>query len=177
MTSGGEGQGSSGTVRSRGRDHAAATTPAAVRLPVPPPPKMTVLLDTNIVLDVLLARAPYAADAAQLLQAAHDGTVRAYVAAHAVTTVAYLVERQRGRATAVLAITDLLGLCHVAPLSGADFQRALAFNLGDFEDAVVAAAAVATDVEYVVTRNASDFLGAPVTTKSAGEVLALLAVR
>jgi hypothetical protein len=38
---------------------ASATKPAVVRLPVPPQPKMLVLLDTNVVLDVLLARAPH----------------------------------------------------------------------------------------------------------------------
>lgn len=170
--------GAKGAAAASGRAaKAPAAMPAAVRLRVPPPPKMTVLLDTNVVLDVLLGRAPFDADAAHLLQAAHDGAVRAYIAAHAVTTVAYIVEQRRDRATAVLAITDLLGLCEVAPLSAVDFQRALALNLADFEDAVVASAAVAADVELVVTRNGSDFVGAPVTTRTAGEVLALLALR
>jgi predicted nucleic acid-binding protein len=146
------------------------TTPAAPANPV-------VLLDTNILLDLVLARAPHATEAALLLDAAAGGRVRGYVAAHAVTTVHDVVEKGRDRRAATTAVGDLLALLSVVPIGAPELQRALAMGLKDFEDAVQAAACLAIGAEFLVTRNVRDFKGAPVTTRTAGEVLAILAAR
>lgn len=135
----------------------------------------TLLVDTNVVLDVVLNRQPWAADAAALLVAVEKGRARGYIAGHAVTTVYYIVEKQRGHAVAATAVSDLLQLLSVVPLAVADFQRALGLALGDFEDGVQAAACLQVSADYLVTRNPKDFEGAPVTTRAPGEVLALLA--
>lgn len=134
----------------------------------------TLLVDTNVVLDVVLNRQPWAADAAALLDAVEKGRAQGYIAGHAVTTVYYIVEKQRGRSVAATAVSDLLQLLLVVPLSAADFQRALGLALSDFEDGVQAAACLQVSADYLVTRNPKDFQGAPVTTRAPGEVLALL---
>jgi hypothetical protein len=72
-------------------------------------------------------------------------------------------------------VGDLLQVVRVVPLDTADFQRALAMGLKDYEDAVQAAACLRIGAEFLVTRNARDFKGAPVDPRSAGEVLAFLA--
>jgi len=87
----------------------------------------------------------------------------------------YIVEREKGRPAAVTAVGDLLQLVGVVPLDTADFQRALAMGLGEYEDAVQAAACLRIGPDFLVTRNARDFKGAPVEPRSAGEVLAFLA--
>lgn len=135
---------------------------------------VAVLLDTNVLLDVILDRAPWAETATALLDAIAKGHARGYVAGHAVTTVYYLVEREKGRAAAATAVSDLLDILDVVPLEGTDFQRALALGLKDYEDAVQAAACLKTGAEFLVTRNERDYKGAPVMPRSAAEVLALL---
>jgi hypothetical protein len=57
------------------------------------------------VLDVLLARQPHLAASAAALSLVEAGRVEGYVAAHAVTTLAYLLQRRVGptRSRAVLA--------------------------------------------------------------------------
>jgi predicted nucleic acid-binding protein len=139
----------------------ATTTPASV------------LLDTNIILDVILDRAPWADDATTLLDLIARHSTRGYVAGHAVTTAYYVVEREKGRAAAVTAVSDLLEILEVVPLEGTDFQRALALGLKDYEDAVQAAACLKIGARFLVTRNDRDFKGAPVASRSAAEVLAL----
>lgn len=134
----------------------------------------SVLLDTNVILDVILDRTPWAADAVRLLDLVASGRIAGFLAAHAVTTVHYIVQRARGRAAAVTAVADLLELLTVVPLEAADFQRALALNLGDFEDAVQAAACLKVGASFLITRNPRDFRGAPVRLSSAGEVVALM---
>jgi len=156
------------------------------RPPVPEPPTardtsggavhvITLLLDTNVVLDVILARAPWDGDAVLLLDAISRGHARGFVAGHAVTTVHYIVQRSKGRAAAATAVNDLLQLVDVVPLALSDFGRALSLGIADYEDAVQAAAYLRIGADTLVTRNARDFTGAPVVTRSAGEVLALLA--
>ena len=133
------------------------------------------LLDTNVVLDVILARAPWDGEAVLLLEAIARGNVAGSVAAHAVTTIYYIVERAKGRTLATTAVSDLLQVVDVVPLDAADFQRALSLGLSDYEDAVQVAACLRAGADLLVTRNPRDFKGAPVTTRSAGEVMALLA--
>lgn len=135
---------------------------------------LAVLIDTNVLLDVILDRSPWADDAALLLDLIARKAARGYIAGHSVTTVHYIVERERGRAAAVTAVSDLLQLLEVVPLSSADFQRALALGLKDFEDAAQVAACLQVGAALLVTRNPRDFKGAPVELRSAGEVLPLL---
>lgn len=138
---------------------------------------LALLVDTNVLLDVILDRSPWANDAVRLLDRVAGGAARAFVAAHAVTTVHYIVQRERGRTAAVTAVSDLLELLDVVPLDSADFQRALALQLKDFEDAVQVAACLRAGANFLVTRNPRDFAGAPVELRSAGEITAMLGAR
>ena len=139
-----------------------------------PADRPILLVDTNVVLDVLRARAPWDAEGALLLDAIARGRAVGCVAADTVTTIHYIVERAKNRTAAVTAVGDLLLLVDVVPLDAADFQRALALGLRDYEDAVQGAAYLRVGADFLVTRNARDFRGVPVATRSAGEVLALL---
>jgi predicted nucleic acid-binding protein len=136
-----------------------------------------VLIDTNVILDVILKREPWAAEGALVLDAVARGFARGFVAGHAITTLHYIVERESGRTAATTGVSDLLQLLTVVPLDGADFQRALALGLRDYEDAVQVAAALKVGVDYLVTRNARDYRGAPVAVRSPGEVLATVKQR
>ena len=135
---------------------------------------LTVLIDTNVLLDVILGREPWVEEAAQLLDAVAAGAVAGAMAAHAVTTVYYVTEQAKGHAVAATAVSDLLELLPVVPLDSADFTRALTLGLRDFEDAVQVAAALRVGARILVTRNAKDFRGAPVEVRSPSDVLALL---
>lgn len=130
---------------------------------------MKLLLDINVVLDVVLARAPWATDAARLLGAIERGEHEGWMAAHTVTTVHYLVARARDRHAAVLAVTDLLDIASVAPVGDAELRRALVLDLPDFEDAVQAACAMSVGADALVTRDAGGFAGLdlPVVTPGA----------
>lgn len=137
---------------------------------------MKLLIDTNVVLDVLLSRVPWAADGALLLDAIERGAAEGFVAGHAITTVHYIVERARDRQTAATSISDLLRVLSVVPLHTQDFQHALVLGVADYEDAVHAVAALRIGADYVVTRNARDYRGATVAVRSAAEVLPLIGV-
>ena len=136
---------------------------------------MRVLVDTNVVLDVILARKSWVAEATDLLDRMARRELEGFVAAHAVTTVFYIVERERDRRTALTAVGDLLSIVGVAEVGIADFQRALTLGLKDFEDAVQVAASLRVGADFLVTRNAKDYKDSPVSVKAPGELLALIA--
>lgn len=143
---------------------------SASRASAPP----TLLVDTNVVLDVILERDPWAAEAALVLDAVARGAARGFVAGHAITTLHYIAGKAAGGVAANTSVSDLLQVLTVVPLESADFQRALALGLRDYEDAVQISACLKVAAEFLVTRNGKDYKGAPVTWRTPGEVLAIL---
>jgi predicted nucleic acid-binding protein len=116
-----------------------------------------VLFDTNILLDVILARAPHLETSAAALDLVGRGKVEGYVAGHAVTTIAHLVQREKGAGEARRALLHLLSRIKVAPITDASVRTALAMGLSDLEDAVCAASAQEAGCAVIVTRNPQHF--------------------
>lgn len=135
---------------------------------------MKLLLDINVLLDVLLDREPWSDGASRLLSAVESKKAEGFVAPHTLPTIYYVVAQSQDRKIARTAVADLLRILDVAPITKADFQRALELSMSDYEDALQAAAALKIGAEYLVTRNERDFRAAPVPTADAPTVLALL---
>jgi predicted nucleic acid-binding protein len=127
-----------------------------------------------VILDALLDRAPFGAQAAELFDAVERTALSGYVAAHAVTTVYYLAEKATDRATARHKVRLLLELFDVAPVNRALLADALAQGQPDFEDAVTQVAAHAVGADAIVTRNPKHFGGARVRVHTPAELIAAL---
>jgi predicted nucleic acid-binding protein len=134
---------------------------------------LKLFLDTNVVLDVLADREPFAEDAAGVLSVIERGEAEGFVAAHTATTVFYLLQKELGLRRAKRALMDILKLVGVVAVDHDRLLQALAMNWKDFEDAVQAACAAKIDADYIITRNQDDFSGAEVPTRSPAEYLAL----
>lgn len=120
------------------------------------------LIDLNVILDVILERAPGVEPASALWAAIEKGRAEALIAAHGLTTIFYLLERARGGSFARHGLEQLVGVFGVAPVDEAVVRRALGLGWPDFEDAVCAAAAEAADCEAIVTRDPNGFPDSPV---------------
>jgi predicted nucleic acid-binding protein len=136
-----------------------------------------VLIDTNVVLDVLLERKPHLAASAAVWDAIESGNAEGYLAAHAITTIHYLAQKQLGARRAKRVIASLLQVFGVAAVDGNVLRDALQSEAQDFEDAVSEAAARATGCEAIITRDPQGFraAGLPVLTPNAAAPL--LAIR
>ena len=135
---------------------------------------MRLLVDLNVVLDVLLDRAPHAEAAAQLWGMVERGEAEALIPAHGFTTVFYLASKHRDAKFAREVVAGLVQVFGVAPVDQAVVQRALALAWPDFEDAVCAAAAESAGCGLLVTRDPSGFAEAPVPVVDPATALALL---
>jgi hypothetical protein len=68
----------------------------------------------------------------------------------------------------------ILRVFQVAPVDGAVIEEALRLPVVDFEDAVTAAAALASECEYIVTRDPKGFRGSTVRVLSPQAALPIL---
>ncbi len=134
-----------------------------------------VLLDVNVVLDVLLDRAPFADASSAVWAAIEQGEAEGLLSAHAVTTLHYLNAKAVGTRMAHETTKALLSVFDVAAVDGPVLNAALALKWTDFEDAVTAAAARRSKCDAVVTRNPRDFKGSPVRVLTPSEAVAWLA--
>lgn len=137
---------------------------------------MRILFDTNVVLDVLLKRLPYAPTAVQLFAAVERRLFTGFVAATTITTLFCLAEKAVGAAAARHEIRRLLTLFTVAPVDRVVLDGALQRAFSDYEDAVIHEAACQVGAEGIVTRNGADFLLATVRIYTPDELLAILQV-
>lgn len=128
---------------------------------------MRVLLDTDVLLDVALAREPHVDPSAAVLEWAQAGG-EAAVAWHSLTNCSYLLKG--GRAF----LNNLLKLVDVATVGSDDARLALGLPMSDVEDAFQAAAAVAWKADWIVTRNLPDYLKSPVPDISPTDFLGML---
>lgn len=119
--------------------------------------KRRVLIDLNVVLDVLLDRAPHAEASAALWAAVEMGEAEGLLAAHCVTTLHYLASRSGGREFGDRCVADVLSVFTVAPLDAGVLEAALALGWTDFEDAVCAASSTAAGCHFIATRDPRGF--------------------
>ena len=136
-----------------------------------------VLFDINVVLDFVLDRSPHAAPAALLWAAAERNEIEAFLPAHGITTIFYLLTRHHDRRFAGCVMDDLLLVPQIAPVDGPILRRALALGWPDFEDAVCAASAEGAGCDTIISRDAQGFVKSPVRVLDPRAALALLRER
>ena len=120
---------------------------------------MKVLIDTNILLDVILLREPHLELSKRVLQSCLS-LVDGYIAVHTFSNMFYILHE-----TEDFSIEDcrntfnkLLFVFDVASLNKSDVIAAVnneSFN--DLEDSMQNEASVSSGIDYIVTRNCTDF--------------------
>jgi predicted nucleic acid-binding protein len=137
--------------------------------------RFSVLLDTNVILDVLLDRSPHVTASSALWARIESGEARGLLAAHAVTTIHYLLRQRLKEPQAKRAVGSLLSIFGIAQVNEKVLADALLSESADYEDAVTAAAAFHAGCNFVVTRDPAGFRGSPVRVIAPDAANALLA--
>lgn len=118
---------------------------------------MRVLFDTNVILDLMLNRAPFAEVSERLVASAESGTLTGYLGATTLTTIHYLASKALGSQRSLGEVRKLMAIFEVAPVDRPVLEAAIELAFSDFEDAVLYEAARRVGAEAIVTRNGSDF--------------------
>ena len=137
---------------------------------------MIVLFDTNVVLDLLLDRRPFAFEAAQLVDQVARQRLQGLLGATTLTTIHYLAQRRVGDGGARRFMESLLSIFEVAPVGREVLLDALRLKLPDYEDAVLRESARRAGATAIVTRDVKGFVEAELVTYQPGELLHILKV-
>ncbi len=135
---------------------------------------MKVLVDTNVVLDVLLDRHPFANAASGIFALIEQSKLQGILCATTITTIDYLLTQNLPRPAARQTIRKLLELFEIAPVTRAVLEEALQSKMSDFEDAVLDQAGRLSGAELIVTRNQKDFRHASLKVSGPDELLTRL---
>ena len=123
---------------------------------------MKALIDTNVIMDVLMNREPYAEHSIAFLKLC-GVNVTGCIAASQTTDIFYLLTRQgKDVDTARNIVKDLTNNLTLLDVLAKDVTAAFSIPMKDFEDALIAQCARRARVDYIITRNEKDFINSPV---------------
>lgn len=114
---------------------------------------MTVLLDTNIIMDALQERQPFDIAAKKILLLGQSGKLDCCFTANAATDIFFLYSKARSRKEANDALGFLLNTYKVVPITQEDCLKALALPNEDFEDSLVEVCAKNIHADYILSRD------------------------
>ena len=131
---------------------------------------MRVLLDTNVILDVWLAREPFWRDSASVLAKAETNKIEGWICPTTITTLHYLGRKVIGEKRTRELLKQLIKICKVGRISKETFSRALESEVSDFEDAVIESLSIGCGIDVIATRNTSDFRKSRIPAKEPSEI-------
>ena len=135
---------------------------------------MTLALDTNILMDVLLKRKPHHEAGDRLFAAVERGLCQGLICATSITTICYLAEKLRSTREAHTHVQRLLSLFQVAPVNAHVLSGAMKLGFQDFEDAVICQAAQSAGADGIVTRDPKGFRKSTIPVYDPGNALSML---
>lgn len=126
---------------------------------------MRVFLDTNIILDVALARAPHFDTSSVVMSWCCDHSESTSIAWHSFTNIYYILSRLKSSDEARAFLSDLLPWVELAPVSKFFLHQSL-ITEGDVEDVLQYLCAEAGSADVIVTRDPDGFQDSPVRALS-----------
>lgn len=133
---------------------------------------MKVLLDTNIVLDLLLEREPFSADAKTIFTLIETKKIDGVLCATTITTLYYLISKQMNKIKTNKIIESLLSIFSVASVDKTVLLDSLKNSGTDFEDSVIYTSSKFSNVDIILTRDAKGFKKSTVSVMQTKEFLA-----
>jgi predicted nucleic acid-binding protein len=127
------------------------------------------LLDTNIILDALFAREPFGEQAAAIWKAHEDERFTGYLCAITPVNVFFIARKEIHRKQALKMMNDLMDTFEISPVNRDILRSALQLETKDFEDAVQTASALASGLDFIVTRDVKDFVNSSIRLVSPAE--------
>ena len=137
---------------------------------------MRILLDTNVLLDVLLKRGDWLANAETIWQAGIDGRLAGCVTASSVTDIYYISRRLVSMQAARRVVRQCLDCLDILSVDNEILEHAYALANDDFEDALQIAAATRDNLDAIVTRDPNGFSASPINVLSPAELITRLQI-
>lgn len=124
---------------------------------------MKVLVDTNVMMDALTEREPFAEKSKEVIRIISEHKADGYLAAHSVTNLFYLLRHDYSVDERKEILLNLFDVFEVERIDTDRLKAALRRNdFADFEDCLQSECAESVFADYIVTRNTKDFAAGPI---------------
>lgn len=132
-----------------------------------------VFMDTNIVIDFLANRQPFAMDAARLFDLAVSGKARIFIAAVSYNNIYYILRQSLPANTTLRLLEELADMTEITDVTAAVIRQSLKTDFKDYEDAIQYHCALSIPgLDFIVTRNTKDFKKSKLAVLTPTEALA-----
>ncbi len=119
---------------------------------------MKVFIDTNILIDFLAARVPFAEEAMALFQLADNDEIELMVSDLTIINAIYILRRMHyGLSDIYDSLDNIRPLLTITSMGATVIDRCLQHRSDDFEDEMQYLSAVDANADYIITRNKKDF--------------------
>ena len=136
-------------------------------------PRSKIFLDTDVALDHLADRQPFAEYAHRLLALAETGELTVCLSSLSFSNLYSILRKAEGHAGMVTLLSRLSQLVHICVVGESEVRSAVSSQFKDFEDAIQHFAAKAeSGVSAIVTRNKTDYSASEIPLLSPEEFLA-----
>lgn len=133
-----------------------------------------IFLDTNILLDVFLARDPFCQPAQVVWSLAEKREIAAAISTLSVSNVFFIIKKISSGEKAYEAIATLTEIFELIEVGAQTVSRALQARFPDFEDAIQYYSALKFRAKAILSRDPSGFRDNKIAVMSCSEYLALL---
>ena len=124
---------------------------------------MKLLIDTNVILDALMNRMPWAKAAQDVILAAAEEKFEGCVTASTFTDIHYILSKYlKDKNETRQALLGLFTIVRVLDVTGSDCEKAFDLPMADYEDALFAYCGKRHKVDYIITRDLKHYEGSPV---------------
>jgi len=132
---------------------------------------MKILFDTNIILDIFLARQPFLKNSAKLFAKVEQCKLEGILGATTITTLYYLISKQLGKKQTKQVIEKLLNLFEIGSVDHLVLRTSLSLDFPDYEDTVLYQVALHNQAQGIVTRDRKGFEKGTLSVYSPEELL------
>lgn len=114
-------------------------------------------IDTDVILDFMIAREPFAMDAARIFSLSEKKQISICTTGLVFSNAYYILRKLGSHQKVMEKLSQLAKLVDIISLSKIAVLQALDSKFGDFEDALQHYAALSENVKTIITRNVKDF--------------------
>jgi predicted nucleic acid-binding protein len=120
--------------------------------------KQSIFIDTDVVLDFLTGRQPFAMDAAIVFSLNVENKINAFIAPLTFSNCYYIIRKVMKHDNVIAKLTELLDIIDVSLMNKDTVTNALRSDFKDFEDSLQYYSAINNDkIDIILTRNIKDY--------------------
>lgn len=130
-----------------------------------------VFVDTDIVLDLLLARRPHSVYSAKLFTLLDEGKIKGFASSLMFSNLYYILRKQLGHEKTIEVLKKVKQQFTVLAVDEGIISLALKSKIKDFEDAVQCYVAKKNGIRFLITRNLKDYRNSSISALTAEDFI------